>query len=66
MYNRREAIQLGWDADVQKLMKCNEEYVYIYVIKDEGKFVNKVQGFGVNGELLTGWSSLSRESNKSL
>ncbi|KAJ8433774.1 hypothetical protein Cgig2_025937 [Carnegiea gigantea] len=35
--NRMELLPLGQDADVGKLMKGNDEYVYVYVAESEGR-----------------------------
>ena len=53
-YDRREVIQLGRDVDVEKLIKGNEEYPYVYMVGDEGTFVREVQVGVVNRGILMG------------
>ena len=61
-YDQREVIKLGRDVDVEKLIKGNEGYAYVYVAGDEGPLVREVQGGVVNnGVLIGGSSSRGRE-----
>ena len=53
-YDQRKVIKLGRDIDVEKLIKGNEEYAYVYVAEDEGPFVTEVQGGVPNGGVLIG------------